>query len=183
MTSNQKQQLPPLYSKMLITRKVPLSITNIGSNTQKTITKAVIRQLEGKCAVEGFVRPDSIVIQDYSSGELQGANVMFDAVIECDVCCPVEGMEINCIAKNITKAGIRAEIDESPSPVVIFLARDHHSSAYFSNVKVNEKINVRVIGQCFELNDKYVSIIAEIMEPVKKPKLKIVGNKSETDKQ
>lgn len=183
MTSNQKQQESHLYSKILITRKVPLSITNIGSNTQKTITKTVIRQLEGKCAVEGFIKPDSIVIQDYSSGELQGANVMFDAVIECDVCCPVEGMEINCIAKNITKAGIRAEIDELPSPVVIFIARDHHSSAYFSNVKVNEKINVRVIGQCFELNDKYVSIIAEIIEPEKKPKLKIVGNKSQTDKQ
>ena len=183
MTSNQKQQESHLYSKMLITRKVPLSITNIGSNTQKTITKTVIRQLEGKCTVEGFIKPDSVIVQDYSSGELQGANVMFDVVIDCYVCCPVEGMVIDCVAKNITKAGIRAEIDETPSPVVIFLARDHHSSAYFSNVKVNEKINVRVIGQCFELNDKYVSIIAEIIEPEKKPKLKIVGNKSQTDKQ
>jgi hypothetical protein len=178
MSSNQSPSQQPslLYSKMLITRKVPLSIINVGSNTHKTITKAVVRQLEGKCTVEGFIRPDSVVVQDYSSGELQGANVMFDVVIECDVCCPVEGMEINCVAKNITKAGIRAEIDETPTPVVIFLARDHHSSAYFSNVKVNEKISVRVIGQSFELNDKYVSIIAELIEPEKKkPKLKIIG--------
>jgi hypothetical protein len=174
MSSSKKpQQNSDLYSKMLITRKVPLPITNIGSNTHKTITKIITRQMEGKCSVEGYIRPNSILVQDYSSGELQGANVMFDAVIECDVCCPVEGMEISCVAKNITKAGIRAEIDEQPTPVVIFLARDHHSSAHFSNVKVNERINVRVIGQCFELNDKYVSIIAELVEPDRKPKLKI----------
>jgi hypothetical protein len=45
------------------------------------------------------------------------------------------------------------------------LARDHHNSPYFSTVKINDRINVRVIGQRFELNDKYVSIIAELIEP------------------
>ena len=55
------------------------------------------------------------------------------------------------------------------------MARDHHHSHYFSSVKINDKINVRVIGQRFELNDKYVSVIAELIEPeiIKKPKLKI----------
>ena len=37
----------------------------------------------------------------------------------------------------------------------------------FSNVKENEEINVRVIGQRYELNDKYISIIAELL-PKKK---------------
>jgi hypothetical protein len=62
--------------------------------------------------------------------------------------------------------GIRAETNESPSPVVIFISRDHHyNSSYFSSIKENDDIQVRVIGQRFELNDKYVSIIAEIVEP------------------
>jgi hypothetical protein len=77
----------------------------------------------------------------------------------------VEGMNIKCIAKHINKAGIRAEINETPSPVVIFIARDHnYSSPLFANVKENDEIKVRVIGQRFELNDKYISIIAEIVE-------------------
>ena len=166
-----------IYSKILITRKIQLNITNVGGNLINTISKIVVQQLEGKCVVEGYIRPGSVNVQNYSSGELFGAKVLFDVVIECDVCCPVEGMEIECIAKNITKAGIRAEIqqenDEEASPVIIFLARDHHSSDYYTSTKVNDRINVRVIGQRFELNDKYVSVIAELIEPdvMKKSKL------------
>jgi hypothetical protein len=82
-------------------------------------------------------------------------------------CFPVEGMLVRCIAKNITKAGIRAESeDETPSPIVVFITRDNnYMSSYFSSIKENDKFLARVIGQRFELNDKYVSIIAEIVEP------------------
>jgi hypothetical protein len=74
-------------------------------------------------------------------------------------------MHINCVAKHINKAGIRAEVNETPSPVVIFIARDHnYSSPLFSQIKEDEHITVRVIGQRFELNDKYISIIAELIE-------------------
>jgi hypothetical protein len=95
-------------------------------------------------------------------------------------------MNITCIAKNITKAGIRAETSDLPSPVVIFVARDHHySTPYFSDVKEMDEIVIKVIGQRYELNDKYISIIAELVPakvvnmnkpgpikkaPVKKPK-------------
>jgi len=74
-------------------------------------------------------------------------------------------MLIDCIARNITKAGIRAELGDDISPVVIFIARDHnYLSDYFNSISENDNIKVRVIGQRFELNDKYVSVIAEIVE-------------------
>jgi hypothetical protein len=75
-------------------------------------------------------------------------------------------MLVSCIAKNITKAGIRAEsASDVPSPVVVFIAKDHHYNvAHFNDVKEGDKINVRVIGQRFELNDKYVSIIGELVK-------------------
>jgi hypothetical protein len=76
-------------------------------------------------------------------------------------------MLISCVAKNITKAGIRAEsASDVPSPVVVFIAKDHHYNiSYFNEVKEGDKIIVRVIGQRFELNDKYVSIIGELIKP------------------
>ena len=50
--------------------------------------------------------------------------IKFHVIIECEVCSPVEGMLINCVARNITKAGIRADSsDESPSPIICFAAR------------------------------------------------------------
>ena len=161
-----------IYSKILITRKVPLNIIHIGSNIKQTLEKVISSEIEGKCIVEGYIKPQSTKILTYSSGEISGINVIFEVVFECFVCSPVEGMHIKCIAKNITKAGIRAETVEEPSPVVIFIARDHHTAKpYFATVQQNDNITVRVIGQRFELNDKYISIIAELLEP-KEEKMK-----------
>ena len=83
------------------------------------------------------------------------------------VCSPVEGMVIECQVQNITKAGIRAEIHKyNPSPLVIFIARDHHfQNAYFNSINENDVIYIKVIGSRFELNDKYISVIAEIIVP------------------
>lgn len=157
-----------LFTNALITKKIHVNIQNIGSNIKQTLEKMIAAEIEGKCIVEGFVKQGSTKIMTYSSGLINGAIVTFEVSYECMICSPVEGMNINCIAKNITKAGIRAETKDMPSPVVIFVARDHHySTPYFSTVKENDEILVKVIGQRYELNDKYISIIAELMPPSK----------------
>ena len=155
-----------IYTPTLITRKIPISIIHVGKNIKQTLEKIIASQIEGKCVVEGFIKPGSAKIATYSSGIVKADEIIFDITFECMVCSPVEGMLINCVAKNITKMGIRAETNENPSPVVIFISRDHHyTSTYFSNIKENDDIQVSVIGQRFELNDKYVSIIAKVVEP------------------
>jgi hypothetical protein len=123
--------------------------------------------VESKCIVEGFVKAGSIKVITYSSGLIKGEHILFDVVFECDVCYPVAGMLLNCVAKNITKAGIRAESsEETPSPFVLFIARDHYySNDYFNSIEENDKFIARVIAQRFELNDKYVSVIAEPVPP------------------
>jgi len=156
-----------LFSNSLITKKVHVNIQNIGNNIKNTLEKMVASEIEGKCIVEGYVKPGSTKIMTYSSGLIHSSSVTFEVMYECSICSPVEGMNITCIAKNITKAGIRAETLDLPSPVVIFVARDHHyTTRYFSEVKENDEIVVKVIGQRYELNDKYISIIAELL-PVK----------------
>lgn len=153
-----------IYSRALIHQKVVLKIVHIGTTIKQTLEKAIAAQIEGKCIIEGYVKPKSVAVMTYSSGVINAADIVFEVVFECLVCSPVEGMVIRCIAKNITKAGIRAEMDENPSPLVIFIARDHHyKSNTFSNVKENDTIQVKVIGQRYELNDKYVSVIATLM--------------------
>jgi DNA-directed RNA polymerase subunit E'/Rpb7 len=158
-------KIASIYSRCLITRNILLPMTSIGKNIKETIEKNVVFNYEGKCVVEGFIKPDSIKVITYSSGLIQGTNISFEVVFECEICCPVEGMLISCVAKNVTKAGVRAEsADDSPSPVVVFVARDHHFSvSQFSNIQEGDKFVARVIGQRFELNDKYVSIIAELV--------------------
>ena len=159
-------QSQSLFTPALITKKIHVNIQNIGNNIKQTLEKMIASDIEGKCIVEGFVKNGSTKIMTYSSGLIKGSTVTFEVAYECSICSPVEGMSITCVAKNITKAGIRAETADSPSPVVIFVARDHHNTTpYFSDVKENDEITVKVIGQRYELNDKYISIIAELMPP------------------
>jgi len=185
-----------IYSRNLLTRNIILPITAIGKNIRETIERNITAQFEGKCVVEGFIKPNSSKIITYSSGLIvRGNHVSFEVVFECDICFPVEGMLITCVAKNITKAGIRAESAfDTPSPIVVFIARDHHyEDVHFSDIQEGDKIDIKVIGQRFELNDKYISIIAELTKPYvnntknmdyglqkntmkdKKPRIKIVG--------
>jgi DNA-directed RNA polymerase subunit E'/Rpb7 len=170
-TKQQKKRrdvrLESVYSRCLLTRKIVLPITAIGKNIKEVIEDNIQAIFEGKCVVEGFIKPISSKIITYSSGTIErGNNVCFEIVFECDVCFPVEGMLIPCVAKNITKAGIRAEsATDFPSPIVVFVAKDHHYNVpNFGDIKEGDKISVRVIGQRFELNDKYVSIIGELVK-------------------
>ena len=156
-----------VYCKSQITKTIMLPISAVGKGIHETIERTVGSMVESKCIVEGFVKKGSVRVITYSSGLLKGENVLFDVVFECEVCYPVSGMLLNCVAKNITKAGIRAEsATDIPTPVVVFIAKDHHYNiAHFNDVKEGDKINVRIIGQRFELNDKYVSIIGELVKP------------------
>ena len=165
-----QKEIRTVYSLSQITKKIALPITAIGRNLQQTIEETIAAMVEGKCIVEGYVKPHSVRVITYSSGIIKGTEVIFDVVFECDVCFPVAGMLFNCVAKNITKAGIRAEsVDEIPSPFVLFIARDHYyASDYFNSIEENEKFTAKVIAQRFELNDKYVSIIAELSMPKRK---------------
>jgi len=155
-----------LYSRAVLSQKVQLPFILVGTNVEKTIQHTISSKIEGRCIVEGYVRPGSIKIITISSGTLQGRFIEFDVVFECSICCPVEGMQIKCYAKNITQAGIRAftSLDEKNSPVIIYVSRDHHSTnEYFNSIKEKDAIRIRVIGQRFELNDKQVSIIGELL--------------------
>lgn len=166
-TQYRQREIRTVYSLSQITKKIGLPITAIGRGLHQTIEETIAAMIEGKCIVEGYVKLHSVRIITYSSGIIKGTDVIFDVVFECEVCFPVAGMLFNCVAKNITKAGIRAEsADENPSPFVLFIARDHYyDSDYFNSIEENEKFTAKSILQRFELNDKYVSIIAELVTP------------------
>jgi len=176
-----------VYMNSLLSRKLQVSFNKIGKNIKEILEKSIKKEIEGKCTIEGFIKPNSTKLLTYSSGVLFENKVEFDVVFECLVCCPVEGMRIKCNVKNKTQAGIRALINEEKSPVVIYLSRDHHyNNKYFSTLKENDEITVRVIGQRYELNDEQVSVIGELIEPKvdkyktdkfkKKPRLVIQEN-------
>ena len=157
-----------VYLKSLLTQKVVLSINEIGNNLKQNLEKKIAYKIEGKCIVEGFIKPNSVNIVNYSSGTVNAGNVEFQVLFECMICHPAEGMLMECVAKTITKAGIHAEVVDKDGvvPVTVFVARDHnYNDVNFNNVAENAKILARVIGIRFELNDPYISVIAKLAHP------------------
>jgi len=166
-----------IYSRCTITRAVQLNMKQVGKTLKSSLEKKVKAEVEGRCIVEGFVKKDSVKVVSFSNGEVKGEMIQFQTIIDCLVCFPVEGMLVQCTSKNITKAGIRAEIQgEDVSPIVCFVSRDHHiNSSQFAAVAENESILVKIIGQRFELNDNFISAIGELV--VDKDKEKQNANK------
>jgi DNA-directed RNA polymerase subunit E'/Rpb7 len=157
-----------IYSKCLLTRQITFNINDLSKSFDEIIKQNISFNYEGKCTVEGFIKKGSTRIINKSAGLIEkGINVVFEIVFECDICYMVEGTIIQCIVKNVTNAGITAEIEnETPSPLVCFVARDHYyNDDYFSTINEGDKISIRVIGQRFELNDKNIQIIAELIKP------------------
>lgn len=164
--------LSDIYNKGVITKQVSVSINDIGSNIKEILEADLRSMLENKCCKDGFVKPGSIRVISFSSGKIHnGSHIQFEVVLEALFAFPVEGMLIECTANNITKAGIKATIsdEDGTTPVIIFISRDHfHADDYFLSVKEDDKIMVRVIGQRFELNDPFISVIAELVKPKEK---------------
>jgi len=153
-----------LYIKNVISKKLSVPIKYVGTNIAQILEEILSSNFEGKCCIEGYVKRGSIKIITFSSGNILGNCVIFTVVFEYLVCNPPQGMRISCAVKNITNAGILAYVDEGEySPLNIFIARDHHYNIpYFSELKEKDIIMVRVIGQRFELNDPFVSVIGEL---------------------
>jgi hypothetical protein len=160
------QEIKTVYNTCQLVKEIMLPISAVNGELFSTLERTITDMVCGKCIVNGYVKPNSTQIITYSSGILKGPNVLFNVVFKCDVCFPVSGMKLKCIAKNITKAGIRAESaddDGNPTPFVLYVARDHaFTNEIFNSIKIGQEFVAKVIEQRFELNDPYISIIAQI---------------------
>ena len=154
-----------IYMPCTLTRKVTIPISMVDPHLESTLLSTIVKELAGKCMPEGFVDPDTIVLVTYTCGTVNGNMVSFTCVFNCNVANPVEGHILLCIVENNTKAGLKCRLDiQGKSPCVVFVARDHHNIDDEINKKVvGEKITVKVIGQRFELYDKFISIIGSLI--------------------
>ena len=165
--SEDKKQIFDPYLPSVLSLKVVLPITEVGGNIKQNLERLIVSKTEGKCIVEGFVRPDSVHILTYSSGKVNAGSVEFQTTYECMICHPVDGMLVKCVCNTITKAGIHAEgVDQKGNvPITVFVARDHHIQNYlFDRVVENAKLIVSIIGVRFELNDSTICAIGKLIE-------------------
>ena len=108
MTDKREQKIYGVYNQGLLTKKIHLSIREIGKNIKKILEERISDVYQGKCIDEGFIKPGTISLMTYSSGVVNGEYVEFQVIFDCMICNPVEGMLVECNTKTITKAGTLA---------------------------------------------------------------------------
>ena len=157
-----------VFNEIIDTYNISILMNQVDKNLDTTLLYELQNKLEGKCNRNGLIKHNSIDIINYSPGVLDQNKVIFTINYKCNICNPCEGVILDCFVKNVTKAGIRAELNgyqnsDNKSPIIIFIARDHHhDNEYFTDLKENDIIKARVIGSRFALNDEFISCIAEI---------------------
>ena len=166
----------PLYITQRINYDIliPFVLINMHASSRENILAllhtTLISCIEGRCITEGYIKPHSTRIIDFKCGKIIAKNVQFNIVIECLVCNPPTNSIISCVAKNITQAGIRAISDDEYSPVVVYITRDFgfdSDKTYYNSIKEGDKINIKIIGKRFEMNDKHIQIIGFLVQPKK----------------
>lgn len=176
LSSSLCEDANPLYTIQEINYDIliPFVLINMHASSRENIMAllhtTLISCIEGRCITEGFIKPHSTRIIDFKCGKIVAKNVQFNIVIECLVCNPQPQSIITCVAKNITQAGIRAVSDDEYSPIVVYITRDfgiESDKTYYNSIKEGDKINVRVIGKRFEMNDKHIQIIGFLVQPKK----------------
>ena len=165
MRTEDKRQIFDPYIPSVLSMKVVLPIIEVGGNIKQNLERLIVSKTEGKCIVEGFIRPDSVHILTYSSGKVNAGSVEFQTTYECMICYPVDGMLVKCVCNTITKAGIHAEVVDQKGnvPITVFIARDHHiNNDLFERVVENANLIVSVIGVRFELYDSTICVIGKL---------------------
>lgn len=152
-----------LFHRQLIHEKLLVPYNSIGSDMSSYFNSYVQTYIEGKCRNEGYIKNNASKVINYSAGLLYGSKVEFIVVFEVEACMPYEDMELNCIIKNINKIGLRCIIQEENNPMNIFISNEHNVNVDMERYNENETIRVKVLGHRFELNDTFISIIAEII--------------------
>lgn len=166
---------PELFVQRQIKRTLTVPFYKITktTNVSQLLRAELAKSVEGQCSIEGYICPNSISICSHSCGTLAAANILFDVTANCLICFPDENVNIKCVAKTITQAGIRAGArylePGKVSPIEVFLSRDMHQSSreLFTQIEEGDILTVKIIGRRFVLHDTHITIIAMLMDAEK----------------
>ncbi len=157
-----------IFTTNILNTVIQLLPGEFNNSIDDILLEKLKNKVEGKCDKNGYIKPDSVSIIRRSMGKvLQGhfnGSCSYRISYKVDICNPVEGMMVKAIVRNINKMGLFCELhDVEPSPLTIILAKQHHlKNESFEKIKINDVINIEIIGIKFNYNDTQISCIGRL---------------------
>jgi hypothetical protein len=160
-----------VYVTSALTRRIRLSMQQLDCyEAREAILEVLVKDLEGRCVQEGFVKPGSVVLLNLSSPKLVEQFAEFFVEFRADIALPAEGQVISCIVENNSHAGLTCTMKASAtdiSPFLINVFRNHHhTSARLAKYTPGTTATVEVTGSRYEVNDPYITIFASLRDGI-----------------
>ena len=160
-----------IFVQSTLSRPIQIPVGDICGDVQvETVFKSVLeRELEGKCAVEGYIKKGSIVVSKYSVGILKEHQVGFTVDFTADVLYPVKDQILKCVVLGPNHYGLHCKLlaDDQTDACDVYIPRDHHHpTARLNKYAAGSEIEVKVSGSRFEVNDAQITVIASIHDGV-----------------
>ena len=159
----------PLFTKQRIVKSLSLKPNFINSQIESSIVSILNRTIAGRCSSEGYIRKNSIEIEDKTLGKINLGNstgsVNYNVRFVCDICCPVEGNVYSCIVENKNKMGIVAySQEENAKPLYILIPRDYIGDEFsIDTIEESDVLYIKVVGVRFKHNDSIIQVVGEII--------------------
>jgi DNA-directed RNA polymerase subunit E'/Rpb7 len=155
----------PLFERRELIRVLNVPSKYVQKNIRGSLLAQIGSQVEGKCSVEGYVQPKSVVILDHSLGrvDMLYSGVRYRVRFQADICFPHKGQVFKASVAFRSKIGVHAEM----TPVRILLPRDLHiGNAEFESVDANDEIEFEVLGSEFKQNDDAIFVLGRLIRKV-----------------
>jgi hypothetical protein len=156
-------EMEAIYVKSLLSRQITVPMRNVGGDL-RVLFERILSSLGGMCTVEGYVKRNSINVVTFSCGTLRSANMVTTVEFTCLIAHPCVDQIIACKVDTNTTAGLKCSVNAVESPYVVFVPRDHHHSKGLAVYKEGDLITVKISGHRYETNDKFISVIACLLD-------------------
>ncbi len=130
------------------------------------LTLQLRKKLEGRCSPQGFVKENSLKLLSRTCGISRPgtftSDFTFRCKIQCDVLYPASGDIMDVDVLKVNKMGAYAAFEDS---LRVLLPRDLHlGNDLFDEIKVGEKIRVKIAKTRFSTKDQFIMAVGTMDE-------------------
>jgi DNA-directed RNA polymerase subunit E'/Rpb7 len=145
---------------------------NFIQNIDNLILNKLKEEYEDKCCAEGYVMPNSLLVLSRSHVRFPLESTKLHYTVICKftmtICCPFKDVLLKCSVLKKNKIGLLCKIPGKISPLIIIVPNDLNINNEDFNsklelIKIDDLIDVRVLGKKFEQSDKKITVIAQMI--------------------
>jgi DNA-directed RNA polymerase subunit E'/Rpb7 len=155
-----------LYDRITFEEKVILKPSELGAGKiDETLLNRVRDRLEGKCCVDGFVKPGSMSIKSKSMGHAAHARFTGDFVyilkLGAEVLNPPQDTEVDVEVIKTNVMGVYTLFDNA---MRVLLPQDlHRDMPDIQDVKEGDRVRVKIVGVHYEVNDPQILAVGRLV--------------------